>query len=969
MKHIYSYLFLPFLFLLFTCSDTKEGLIDPYLTIELENNVFNVPVEGKTGTIKIHTNLSYWELIPQNSGGYDWCKTSIGLSSSEIHLLTLNVASNEGVGRREAEFVLRGTGVESIPFRVVQLGAEPEILVNIESKLLSKEAQTFTMKVTANVEYTLQNEEKWLTLKEEGPDTRGMVESEYQYSVTANLGLSPRRDIIRINSVEQGGEPVAIEVVVEQEAADVGDVIPDDIKVKVESVKMVQGNQYGKQGASNTIDGDLSTVYSSAKATESRPIIFDYTLEEGVERIDYIVLHQNPSATSKNQLTKGTLYYKSNVMTEWTKCGSFDEINIVPSIRVDVSVQSPTFIRLELERSGQEPSNVSLAEFECYQKNMDFNIEADAAYFEDNVFSRLKPTTTQADIDKITHPMIRAIAQELLNNTYSSEFRVRTYQSCKNPVKVGEELTIGKRSICDNPTGLFFEKDKKYIIFVGDEIGDKTLNLYIKDWREGGDNQTVGLKSGLNTIITKVDGTGYIQYWTDTESHEPAVKVHVCYGNEIGFWDVRAGHTNEDWKRILNLANICAQHLNITNAMLDVLGERVQLINTVNAFNTYCPDDIVSIMNMHDELMQIEYMMMGLVKNNAVPRNRMLGVRSWGGSPNWNGTCANFPNNEQAMLDKGAFLQNIWVFGHEFGHGNQVAQMKGAGWAEVTNNLYAQQVMYLMNNGMCRLEHTEFKRQGYNDKVVADRFNAYLNDAMVKEKPYLTHEGELVNDPEKGEYYSSDPFVSLAPLWQLSLFFMLTEDAPWSKPDFWPDVHWAAIHDNNSAYTYGEKYVNFMKRAMDASEMNLTDFFKKMGLLREINMKVGDYGPAKQITITKEMVEEIENYGKSKSPVPTSVIYYISGNSLDTYKKQLSVQGVFNQGVSNGNLSKTISHSVWKNVVAFETYAGDELVEICIAGTGSTDNSSTFVRYPEGATCIKAVSWDGKREIVCGTCK
>lgn len=403
--------------------------------------------------------------------------------------------------------------------------------------------------------------------------------------------------------------------------------------------------------------------------------------------------------------------------------------------------------------------------------------------------------------------------------------------------------------------------------------------------------------------------------------------------------------------------------------MLDVLGERVQLINTVNAFNTYCPDDIMSIMNMHDELMQIEYMMMGLVKNNAVPRNRMLGVRSWGGSPNWNGTCANFPNSEQAMLDKGVFLQNIWVFGHEFGHGNQVAQMKGAGWAEVTNNIYAQQAMYQMNNAACRLEHTEFKRQGYNDKVVADRFNAYLNDAIVKKKPYLTHEGGLVNDPEKGEYYSADPFVSLAPLWQLSLFFMLTEDAPWSKPDFWPDVHWAAIHDNNSVYTYGEKYVNFMKRAMDASEMNLTDFFKKMGLLREINMKVGDYGPAKQITITKEMVGEIENYGKSKSPVPTPVIYYISGNSLDTYKKQLSVQGVFNQGVSNGNLSKTISHSVWKNVVAFETYAGDELVEICIVGTGSTNNSSTFVRYPEGATCIKAVSWDGKREAVCGTCE
>ena len=44
MKHIYSYLFLPFLFFLFACSDTEENLIDPYLTVELENNVFNVPI-------------------------------------------------------------------------------------------------------------------------------------------------------------------------------------------------------------------------------------------------------------------------------------------------------------------------------------------------------------------------------------------------------------------------------------------------------------------------------------------------------------------------------------------------------------------------------------------------------------------------------------------------------------------------------------------------------------------------------------------------------------------------------------------------------------------------------------------------------------------------------------------------------------------------------------------------------------
>ena len=52
--------------------------------------------------------------------------------------------------------------------------------------------------------------------------------------------------------------------------------------------------------------------------------------------------------------------------------------------------------------------------------------------------------------------------------------------------------------------------------------------------------------------------------------------------------------------------------------------------------------------------------------------------------------------------------------------------------------------MYQMNNAACRLEHTEFKGKGFiMIKEVADRFNAYLNDAIVKKKKpvFLTHEG------------------------------------------------------------------------------------------------------------------------------------------------------------------------------------------------------------------------------------
>lgn len=965
-KYINLYLFL--LLCLCACSDEKENLAEPYLKIELESDVVNVPIKGKTEIIKIHTNISNWELLPQTSGGYDWCETSIALSKTEVYLLTVTVTPNEGVEKREAEFVIRGSGTKDLIIRVVQLGSEPEILANVASKILPKEIQSFTIKVTGNVEYVLRNNAAWLLLKE-NPSARGMVETEHQYSVTANTELSVRRDTIYVESLNQTANPIILKIPVEQESADMDDVISEDTKIQIETVEMIQGTVYGAQKPNLTIDGSISTYYGSGKQAERKPIIFDYKLKEGVAQVDYIVLHQRTTATTHNQLTKGQIEYKTSTDSDWLKCGTFEELEIVPSIRIDVNLVRPTHIRLTFERTPEPyEGSVSLAEFECYQKaeGSDFDLVADATYFGDDVFSQLKPTTTQEDVSKITHPMVRAVAQELLDGTYTHEFRARTYHSCKNPATVGKELTIGKRSICDNPTGLYFEKEKKYIVFVGNEMGEQSLNLYIRDWRENGGSQTIKLKRGLNKVETTVDGTGYIQYWTETEDAKPAIRVHVCYGNEIGFWDVRAEHTNGDWKRVLNVANSCAQRLNLTNGMLDVLGERVQLINTIQAFNLYCPNDIEGVMAMHDELMQIEYTTMGLVKNNAVPRNRMLGVRSWGGSPNWNGTCANYPNTEKPMLNRQAFLENIWVFGHEFGHGNQLNQMKGAGWAEVTNNVYAQQAMYLMNDGFCRLEHTEFRRQGYNDKVIADRFNAYLNDAIVKGKPYLTHEGELVHDPDKGVFYQSDPFVSLAPLWQLSLFFMFAENTSWCKPDFWADIHWAAIHDNRESYTYGERYVNFMKRCMDASGVDLTDFFKQMGLLREMDMKVGDYGSPKQITITAAMVHAVEVYGRNRQRAPTPAMHYISGNSIEAYKKQLPVQGSFNQGITDGNLHKTISHSVWKNMAVFETYAGSQLIEIAITGTGSATNLNTFVRYPNSSTRIEAVAWDGQRTLVYG---
>lgn len=105
------------------------------------------------------------------------------------------------------------------------------------------------------------------------------------------------------------------------------------------------------------------------------------------------------------------------------------------------------------------------------------------------------------------------------------------------------------------------------------------------------------------------------------------------------------------------------------------------------------------------------------------------------------------------------------------------------------------------------------------------------------------------------------------------------------------------------------------------------------------------------------------NYPQPVSPV----IYYISGNSVVLSRiKQQSV-GTTGKGVSGSGSSRLVTASVWKNVVVFETYAGNELVKATLPFTNYADKSATTVAYPDGSTRIEAVGWDGTRTLVYGT--
>lgn len=945
-----------------SCKSDFSEVEQAFLTIDLtEAMLVNLPMEATEKTIDVKTNLTNWQIKSESE--CNWCEASV-LKSIDSNAILLKTKSNENRDKRKMNFIVSGLGITDQKIQVTQLGIAPIITANIESKSLTFKESTFDFEIVSNIPYTVSNKESWL--KNETPSTRSLITEKFTFTTTTNTDFKIRRDTIFIEEISDQANKIKLSIPVEQACEDIVEAFPDDKKIQIIKVDLVRGNTYGNENKDMTIDGKYNTHYSSSKTPLGDSIILEYTIAPQTERIDYIKLIQRADNNAGSIFSKGSVWYQTSDDTSWKLYQTF---NVDPGTHAELNrtIDSPTKIKVCIQSNIGHA--VALGEFEAFESGDKGDLTNDAKYFEDDVFSILKESTTVADLEQITNPLVRSIAENLLANTYPKEFRARKYAACKNPVKVGNDLKIGGRSQFDNPTGIFLKSGEKYIIFTGKQ-NTTPIKLVIKDFRKDGGSESYTLKEGVNIIRPSVAGNVYIQYWSDQYEALDPIAIHITFADEIGFWDKRAGHTNEDWVRILNLARNTASKSGINNAMIDVLGYRIQLVNTVNAFDTYCKKNIENISLLHDSIQNIEYRMMGLYKNNAVPYNRTLNARSWGGLPNWNGIGAWYPNIEDEMLVEERLRQSIWVFGHELGHGNQIKpHMQMTGWGETSNNNYNQYVQYLLGNKQdLRIDHERINRkQGDPESLIGGRFNAFLNEAHVVKEPYLTQEGpDYKKGSMNGTGLRGDHFVKCAPLWQLTLYFIIAgEGTDWYRPDFWADVNWGAITDNRTNLSNGARYVNFMKRCIEASNLNLVPFFTQMGLLRVVDRSIDDYAVG-QVTINQNDIDEVTLLGSSKNMPSSPVISYISMNSVDAFKNKKAVVGVFNQGVSGSGITRIVNHSVWKNVVVFETYNGANLIDLCMVGTGSNNNSSTQVRYPTGATRIEAVAWDGERTLVYG---
>lgn len=825
----------------------------------------------------------------------------------------------------------------------------PHIVMSANELNLDYKDTTFCLDIMSNVDYTIRTSEEWIAPVKEDKNSNTVY-----FSVPWNMYSSPRTATVTLTDPDQ---KTSRNLTVIQSGDRSAEFVKGDTKVKVTSG--TASSFQGSEGIENTFDGNMSTIYHSSwdnSGANYFPITLTYNFTNE-EQIDYMVY--NPRQSGSNGLFKEVEVWYSTV--ENTNLVKYTDIDMKGSstatqINFTPSIIHPTRIQLVVQSgSGDGQGFASCAEMEFFKAVS--NTSGDYAVFANNEMTALKPEVTLEQIQSLSNLFVKRLALAIYSGTYSTEFRFAEYEAYPTLDETSSWMKTSSYNSFENPTGIYFDKGESMVILV-DNPGEEAVQLRVQNFgTKDPAGSTYTLKNGINKITATNRGNGYISYYTSNYKTAPKVKIHFVMGKENGYFD-RGRHTNEDWKRFL--ANACSD-------IMDMRGYRCQIAYPVQSFRNACPANGEELAARYDSIVYREHEIMGLNKYNKVPKNRQFSrVVPSGYFADGIGAGIGAGSEEDIIRLNGF---QYWGIGHELGHVNQIRPgLKWVSTTEVTNNIYSAWVQFSLGNRQdLRLEHENPGSGWANDFMngIGGRFNCYLNFGIRMGNNWLCQEGPdyygqaLFGTPARRNY---DHFVKLVPMWQIQLYF---HQAGFS-PDIYAKVSERMRTMDLSNYSNGQLQLNFMRTLIDSTGQDVTDFFVKAGMLKPINRVLEDYSYG-TMTITQAQCDELITYAQ-KYPKPASpVIYYISGNNWQIYKNQLPLEGTFGQGVTSNGTLRRVNHSIWKNVVAYETYKDNELVRITISGRGCTDFSITDVDYPAGSTRIEAIDWLGNKTLVYGT--
>lgn len=371
-------------------------------------------------------------------------------------------------------------------------------------------------------------------------------------------------------------------------------------------------------------------------------------------------------------------------------------------------------------QSGANDKGSSLCYASCaemrFSKPSDKTAGNDKDMFADEVCSKLKEGTTQAQIDAMTDPFYKQLAQMMFDGTYNAEKLVSTHDAIKSPATLAEELNAPGKLYDQTAgvTGVALTPGKYVILVSGIPESKGHVEMRHTYWhgheqyKDENDNDvswqvqeaSFSLRNGLNVVTIdtpwrrpdhRVDGDMmglvYINNFDDEAAaagQKNPVTVHIVGGLYNGV--LTNYNTNAENQAILDKA---------VYPCIDLLGSKVHSVWQVNALKQYTVGQYVRYINLLDLLIIWEHRVLGLYKYDRVPENRTMTYVNYNYYMYQGGRGPTFMYDTQYRVCNPDVLMKddsdaIWGLSHEWGHQHQMAPyFRWTGMAEVSNNIFS----------------------------------------------------------------------------------------------------------------------------------------------------------------------------------------------------------------------------------------------------------------------------------------
>lgn len=474
------------------------------------------------------------------------------------------------------------------------------------------------------------------------------------------------------------------------------------------------------------------------------------------------------------------------------------------------------------------------------------DLYSDLTVFEDALGTQLKKGIRKSELSKIKHPVIRQVAEQLSKGNYNTEYKVNEFHSYLSPRTLGSNLSIGDGySKYENITGIYLPQGKHIILVDGIEE-NKEVTLIVPNWDRhppnaeeptkdpkgwGIERKKVILRNGVNVVnLEDFGGLAYIGYYSDAPENDKAIAIHFMDAEVNGYFDIRK-HSDEDWDRLAEEA---------VYPIVDAIGDHIQVVYPTEAIQKYAKGRGVELISNYDSLVYRQHRIMGLIKHDRAPKNRILSRVNYNYYMFRDGDGVAYMGGKQSnamgmVVDPDQVIKGdpCWGFSHEVGHVHQCRPyFNWGGLGEVSNNIFSLYVTTSFGNPSRLQEQNNYQKA--RDSIYGKNIS-YLQD--------------------------SDVFNRLVPFWQLHLYFTRVE----KYEDFYGDLFEAfrkQAEDTSRRFQRGREeqnpavhQLNFVKKACEVGGVGLTDFFDNYGFFYVGEFEYEDYGPYRY-EMTQEMVDE-----------------------------------------------------------------------------------------------------------------